>query len=735
MVMMQSQRVADFLFVVAFSCSSLASERACGLAIPLLHPASTLLAQPQNRVSQYQLLIGRSVEITQQTSDCTKVPPSAESGALALILPIRPSAGPCECTPARSLDPADPSECTCARHITPPSFAANDGVDLSLFLTLGSDAAAYPAQSAANRPRVESFFSAPLTIPTVLPVPLLCSSAIFLSPRLWWSCSVGGELHLLMSRVTAACRRPIITRRAEWTQEFEGHHRGMPPHQRTPYRSPLVVAVDSLCSYVSQVRSAISDSVTTAGSTPGGLIFAQQLYRFSVSAIMQVGIVIMRYLEALAIRIGSGAARDLLPGLMAHTEANLLAEAIRQANNGSNGINATQMKGIMMTIQGHVARIAASVRSSAQLFGSQSWPELMEPNSLVRRHMPRPMSDIRVSSVPSTSTLTPSGLSPSSAGGSISPSPTPILSPTMTQPSPALPIQKDDRPTPLLSVIEEYLLSVLPFAAACCPIRSSGSLLSSVLNGLLTSFLDYLRSRSGGQINPQGAARLNQEIRFAYQWFEMRHILPIDDGGVGVEVGAVPTAVDANAYPGPASMWHTAAGLNGLLTDESIQVWRSFFMRVGVWSRLSAIVQVLLHPSSYGPPPATAAAAGHKRRPSKFVPPHAPSAEPIVTWTWENGTNNEDKLNAHMPESHQTTSANQPTATNKIAPAPPNLTSPLSPPLPSTYPPSNVVHGSSLTDLSAWLALSSNAHASKFVAAGAGRATVVDWPTIATQTN
>ena len=470
---------------------------------------------------------------------------------------------------------------------------------------------------------------------------------------------------------------------------------------------------------------------------------------------------------------------------------------------------------LVQALQALSTRMLAATNHAATEWCHATWPELFgsPPHGhhhaksagakaaakaadlwLVRKHMPKPLPTI-----PTYIVMASDEAKDENANGhakvvivsnepalSPSPSPPPLSSSSSATAAAVAAAAHADRPSPLLPLVEEYLLPLLKVGASVCQGASVGLVGAQVLQAILQSFLAFLLpahaasgSSSGGssakdkdkaqgkhhaaariRINAQGAARLNVEAKWLWKWMHFDQVRPAGSPPLAAAAVAV-AAASSSGFPHAESLFLHGGGVDGVLSAPMVRWWRWSFVGcprlASTWARLAAVIQVLLQPQAYARlnhgvsdmgAPTTAATSMHASTNNKRPigsSSSAPVAAPVLSvWRWSSPSSTSSGVASSSP-SPPPSQAQVSKASNRVAPLPFSPASPssggdasLSPsPSPSPSPlagPNNALadsRGLRLPDLDQWLAITSSAHAKEFVQVGNGNVTVVDWPTSA----
>lgn len=579
---------------------------------------------------------------------------------------------------------------------------------------------------------------------------------------------------------------------------------------RYAFRSEMLRAVDSILQMLTAFHSKQFAALAAAPAVVSGepLLQCAASLRRSLDALSLLGRTLDHIYSGLFHRLWSDRGRDLHPHLFLHSEITLLARSwIQAVEQLSEGYLAAQDAVLARSPEhSHASLLAASPLTSclpslsatsralsslasnfltAARHASKSWcdglwSDLFGNNAatgstkgtesmLVRKQMPRALPVLPVYSNAAAAASGGGGASSPNAGStttmSASPSPSPSPTPPSASPSSSPKDLAADRPSPLLPLLEDYFLPLCTAGGELCDVRSSGLVLSAVLDSVLCSFSTFLCApRHRVRINAQGAARLNVELRWLWVWVHFAHIPPNDRAAGSQALNAAATSATPGTWPSAASPFLTSAGLSGssggvgALSSAALAWWRTCCVDhlSGTWSRLAAIVQVLLQPRSYASslPPRPKGGAAKKQ---KAIGSSAEDEVALPLWRWGvcGGGGCGGSSAVAEPQSNPSSSpapaaaaaaanvSSPPPSGNRVAPLPPALAFSPSPspsvsggalspsPTPLVEAGSNVLvdaRGLALPDLSVWvtLGLASQAHAKEFVAIGS--AAVVDWP-------
>ena len=591
---------------------------------------------------------------------------------------------------------------------------------------------------------------------------------------------------------------------------------------RYAFRSEMLRAVDSILALFTEFHSKQFAELVAAPAVASGesLVHCAASLRRTLDALALLGRTLDSIYTGLYHRLWNDRGRDLLAHLFLHSEITMLGrswtKAVEQLSEGYREAQDAVLA--KLPEHAHGSLIAASplascepslsatsralsslafnflcaARNASKSWCDGLWPDLFGNNAqtgstkgaenlLVRKHMPRPLPILPVYST-AAAAAGGGASSPRAAAGSTtmyaSPSPSVSPSPPSASPSPSPKDLVADRPSPLLPLLEDYFLPLCTAGGEFCDLRSSGLVISAVLDSVLASFFAFLSTpRHRVRINAQGAARLNVELRWLWVWIHFGHIPPNDRTAAGSSGAAAP-AVSPGVWPSAASPFLTSAGLSSsnsgsvgvsALSSSALGWWRTCCVAhlSGTWSRAAAIVQVLLQPRSYAsnlPPKAK----GKGGKPKAIGSAGSEEEQALPLWRWAVcgaggcGGSNTAAVAAAEPQSSPSTSPGTaaaassspppppppPPSGNRVAPLPPALAfipssspsgsasggSALSPspsPSPLVEAGSNVLvdaRGLALPDLGVWasLGLASQAHTKEFVAVGS--AAVVDWP-------
>jgi hypothetical protein len=476
------------------------------------------------------------------------------------------------------------------------------------------------------------------------------------------------------------------------------------------------------------------------------LRFRVELCRCSADALLLLVQCLSRSFDALVARLWAAGGRDLLPHLFVHSELAQIVDAITCAVDALAEEHGLQQETVLAAphppelharlaalvhgVGGSIEPVLAPVREQLSILASldssllsaahhaatswcsDSWTELFgfpegpkglqaasSENSadpfawLVRKEVPtdsslaldvlRPDASLAAHSAAQVAAALQAAAGPGISVALMpprSPEQSPAASPTAANVAAAF----ADRPTPLLPLLDAYVLPLLHAGALFLPSNSSSSaspapaavFVGTVLSAVLDSFLSFLRGH-GVRINGQGAARLNHEARWAWKWMQLRHVRP---AGVPASSSA-PSSPSSSAvaaaavarFPRTGSTFLNAAGLHGELSAASLRSWRAALTGsrgssvAGSWERLAAVAHVLLQPAAYvhamhsadAAVPAgsikgrTNESAARKKSAAASVRV-TPGTEPTTTWTWATAapTSHAANLAAAEPSPH-----------------------------------------------------------------------------------